>query len=240
MLLVLGVNAMSRRVVCVNSPTRLDVVLRAGLAVGAPASFNFSIDLICNSVLSLNFGDSFQIAFEQEIGPNWTIRCRSKYSPVISKNGETKTSNNEEIKALIDDKEINSKTTWTGIWEYCVCLGIMKHLTPTNVDYYSIRNEEDKDSGEINLTLITRDIFGQPEYEEVTQLHKGIIEAATVFFRMIWVFRSIEREKKYEDAEDFLQNMSFPKEFPEDNFDGFSTDDATLSTVSGNLPVIIP
>ena len=112
----------------------------------------------------------------------------------------------------------------------------MKQLTAVNVDYYSIV----EDSGEINLTLITRDIFDQPEYKAVTKLHKFIIASATTFFKMIWAFKSIEREKPLKNAEDFLQKKSFPKEFPEDNFDGFSTDDATLSTVSGNRPVIIP
>lgn len=211
---------MSRRVVCVNSPTRLDVVLRAGLAVGTPASFNFSIDIICNSILSLNFGVFFQTAFETEIGPNWKIRCWSKYSPVISKNGETKTSNNKEIKALIDDEKITKEEKWTGIWEYCVCLGIMKQLTAVNVDYYSIG----EDSGEINLTLKTPDIFDkdQPEYTNVKNHHKDIIASAILFFRNIWSFKSILREEdKYKNWEEFLRAMSFPKDLPEDNFKGF-------------------
>ena len=139
MLLVLGVNAMSRRVVCVNSPTRLDVVLRAGLAVGAhKAFFKYVINFTLPNEFPFSKEDVKKIVRPSLDRNNQRIKCNSQYSPIISwdTEGEAEpTVKHDNITERIDDNSIDNKQKWLSIWEWCVCCSIMKNYKIKNIKY---------------------------------------------------------------------------------------------------------
>jgi hypothetical protein len=136
MLLVLGVNAMSRRVVCVNSPTRLDVVLRAGLAVGAHRAFlKYVINFTLPNEFPFSKEDVKQFVRQKLPRTNQRIKCNSKYSPIISWDAEGKPNvNHGEIINRMEES-IDKKEKWLSIWEWCVCCSIMKNYKIKNTKY---------------------------------------------------------------------------------------------------------